>query len=95
LQRFLATETGTLINKRIEITALRRNEEEFPIELAICPLRLEQGWAFSAFIRDITDRKENEVQRKNAQEELQRSFDELELRVQQRTEELRNAKGKR
>ncbi len=92
LQRFVATETGTLVNKRVEITALRRNQEEFPIELAICPLKLENGWAFSAFIRDITERKQNEIDRKNAQEALQRSYEELDLRVQQRTEDLRKAK---
>jgi len=48
------------LNTRIEITAFRRNGEEFPAELAICPLQLEDGWAFGAFIRDITARKYNE-----------------------------------
>ncbi len=60
VQRFLLTSEGKLVNERIEITALRRNGEEFPVELAICPLKLEQGWAFSAFIRDITVRNQNE-----------------------------------
>ncbi len=92
LQHFLATGEGSVLGKRIEITALRRNGEEFPVELAICPLRLEHGWAFSAFIRDIADRKENEIERRKSEDALQHSYADLEQRVQERTEELRNAK---
>jgi len=92
LQHFMATGEGKVVNKRIEISALRRDGQRFPIELAICPLQLEDGWAFSAFIRDITERKENEIERKSAREALERSFQDLELRVQERTEELHKAK---
>jgi two-component system, sensor histidine kinase and response regulator len=92
LKHFLVTGTGPVLNTRIEITALRRTGDEFPVELAICPLKLEQGWAFSAFIRNISDRKESENQRKKAQEALQHSYEELELRVQERTKELHAAK---
>lgn len=69
----------------IEITALRRNGQEFPAELAVSPLQLGDDWAFSAFIRDITDRKQ-------AQQGLRLSHDQLERRVQERTEELQKAK---
>ena len=54
LDRFLKTGEGPVLNKRIEITALRRDGTEFPIELAITPLRLENAYTFTAFVVDIT-----------------------------------------
>lgn len=56
LKKFLATGVGPVLNKRIEITALRRDGTEFPVELAISPAKVGEEWTFSAFIRDLTDR---------------------------------------
>jgi PAS domain S-box-containing protein len=61
LQQFLATGEGPILNQRIEITALHRNGHEFPIELSISPLRLGENIIFSAFVRDITRRKQAEA----------------------------------
>ncbi|MBI1881110.1 MAG: PAS domain S-box protein, partial [Chloroflexi bacterium] len=61
LKQFLATGEGPVLNKRIEITALHRNGREFPIELSISPLRLGENIIFSAFVRDITKRKQAEA----------------------------------
>ena len=60
LERYLKTGEGTLLNKRVEMTALRRNGCEFPIELAISPSEGRDGITFSAFIRDITERRQTE-----------------------------------
>ncbi|HIF92406.1 MAG TPA: PAS domain-containing hybrid sensor histidine kinase/response regulator [Myxococcales bacterium] len=60
IQHYLASGEGPLLNKRIEITAIRSNGQEFPVELAITPFRIEGKEAFTAFIRDITDRKRAE-----------------------------------
>jgi PAS domain S-box-containing protein len=57
LRHFLKTGEGPVLNKRIEITALHRDGRVIPVELAICPARHRGVWAFSAFIRDISDRK--------------------------------------
>jgi len=57
LKRFLETGEGPVLNRRIEITALRRGGVEFPIELAISPMKLGSEWTFSAFIRDLTEQK--------------------------------------
>ncbi len=58
LERFLATGEGPLMNRRIEITGLRRDGREFPVELTVTPLRSDDAWTFSAFLRDITERKQ-------------------------------------
>lgn len=57
LLRFLATGEERIQNRRIEITALRRTGEEFPVELAITPLKVGETYHFAAFIADITARK--------------------------------------
>lgn len=57
LRRYLETGEGGVLGKRIEITALRRTGEEFPIELSIQALKDEEGEIFLGFIRDISGRK--------------------------------------
>ena len=68
LKRFLETGEGPILNKRIEITALHRNGHEFPVEMAVSPVRLRGSLSFSAFIRDITERKHAELELKQAKE---------------------------
>jgi diguanylate cyclase (GGDEF)-like protein/PAS domain S-box-containing protein len=60
LQQFLATGEGEILNKRIEITALDRDGQEFPVELAVVPLYRDDAVSFCAFIRDIRERKKAE-----------------------------------
>tara|TARA_B110000503_G_scaffold3354_1_gene4400 strand:+ start:333 stop:2342 length:2010 start_codon:yes stop_codon:yes gene_type:complete len=60
LKHFLATGEGPVLNKRIEIIGLHRNGNEFPIELSIAPFKIDDEYAFSAFIRDISEAKSTE-----------------------------------
>ena len=89
LRHFLATGEGPMLNARVEITGCHRDGHEIPIELAISP-SLGQGGAytFSAFVRDISARKQAEQQSRMHQEELQRLNEALDRRVQARTQEL-------
>ena len=73
MRHFLATGQGPVLNQRLELTALRRDGEEFPIELAISPMRVGERFNFSAFIRDLTSRKEGERERERLQEQLNQS----------------------
>ena len=68
LRHYAQTGTGSVLNKRLEITALNRSGGEFPVELSITPMHLDGKTIFSAFLRDITDRKqaENELRRTQA-----------------------------
>jgi len=54
-----------LLGQRLELTALRADGAEFPIELSITAVESEDGHPslFTGFIRDITARKEVERQR--------------------------------
>jgi PAS domain S-box-containing protein len=72
LKRFLATGEGPLLNRRIEITALHRDGHEFPVELSIAAMKLGESWAFSAFVRDLTEKKHVEEALRDARAELTR-----------------------
>lgn len=72
LGHFLATGQGHVLNKRFEITALHRTGREFPVELAITPIRANGDVWFCAFVRDITLRKSSEEALRNAKESLEK-----------------------
>ncbi len=60
LARFLETGKGSVLNTRIEIEGLHRDGHEFPIELSIGATASAQGFVFSAFARDISERRRAE-----------------------------------
>jgi PAS domain S-box-containing protein len=62
LRRVVETGQSAMLNQRLELTAIRKNGREFPVELAVTPIRLADAWSFSAFLRDITERKQLEQQ---------------------------------
>jgi PAS domain S-box-containing protein len=70
LRRFLATGEGQVLNKRLEMTARHRDGGEFPVELTITPAKLGQTWTFSAFLRNITERKQAEARIRQHEAEL-------------------------
>jgi len=60
IREFLRTGTGAILNRRIEIVARHRDGREFPVELAVSPAKIGDAYIFSAFIRDITERRRAE-----------------------------------
>jgi PAS domain S-box-containing protein len=57
MRRYLDTEQAVVVGQRIEVTALRRGGETFPIELAISATRGADGWNFTALMHDISERR--------------------------------------
>jgi two-component system, sensor histidine kinase and response regulator len=57
LERFRATGNSALANQRLELTAVNRDGDEFPVELAIFQVQTGTSSTFCAFLEDITDRK--------------------------------------
>jgi len=60
LARYLKTGEGPLIGKLIEIEALRRDGSEILVALAISVTRVNGSPIFTAYLRDITERKRAE-----------------------------------
>jgi PAS domain S-box-containing protein len=63
LQHFLKTGVGPVLNRRIELPALDKAGRALAVELTISPIRLKDGYQFSAFVRDISERKRMEEAR--------------------------------
>ena len=60
LKHYLDTGEHQLLGRRVEIFACRKDGSEFPVELAITPLKQEGRLIFSASLRDISRSKELE-----------------------------------
>jgi PAS domain S-box-containing protein len=72
-QRHLATGQSSLLNKRIEMRAMRADGTEFPVELSITRLPLTGRPLFTGFLRDLTARKRAEAERQRMDVEVQKA----------------------
>jgi diguanylate cyclase (GGDEF)-like protein len=63
MRRYLATGQATVADQRLELPAVRRDGSTLTVEVRIRALQLDGGKVFSAFLHDITERKQEEVRR--------------------------------
>lgn len=84
LRRASKTGESRLPGKPLELEALRKDGSEVPIELSLGSYVIGGSRYFTGIIRDITDRK-------RAEAELKHAYEDLEIRVQQRTVDLEYA----
>ena len=63
LQRVAGGAAPRLLGRRLELTAIRREGSEFPVELSITNATSGHDAVFTGFIRDITSRKDIERER--------------------------------
>jgi PAS domain S-box-containing protein len=60
MDHYLKTGEGKALNKILELSAINKKGDYFPIELTIIPIKQGKEEFFCAFIRDITQRKNTE-----------------------------------
>ncbi|UCF93941.1 MAG: diguanylate cyclase [Desulfobacterales bacterium] len=66
---------GDAIGKTMEMSALRKDGTEFPMELSLSALKLQNQWHAVGIVRDISDRKQAE----QALRESERKYRELSI----------------
>ena len=67
MQRYLASGQHEILGRRLEMTGLRADGSEFPVELAINATDVNGRPIFTGFLRDVTAEREAEAQLRQAQ----------------------------
>ncbi len=57
MERYRQTGVGRVAGRRVEVVAVRSDGREIPVELAIIPVNPGDSSFFTAYLRDISDRK--------------------------------------
>src|SRR5216683_2740487 len=74
-KRYLATGQRHINWQGTELVALRKNSEEFPVEVSFGELAINGRRLFTGFIRDITERKRAEEKIRQSEMELRQILD--------------------
>ena len=78
LARYLATGTASVIGRRVELTGMRSDGSEFPVELSLTSISTKTKPMFTAYLRDLTEqKKQEEIHRRS------RELEEQNLRIQE------------
>jgi PAS domain S-box-containing protein len=68
--RFLETGVPALLDQRVEITGMRADGTEFPVELTITRIGVPGPPLFTGYLRDITERKRAEAELRSSRQRL-------------------------
>ncbi len=89
MEHYRKTGVGNVAGKRVEVTAVKSNGREIPVELAIIPVNPGDSSFFTAYLRDISDRKIVEDIRSEHTREMRKMLEQTVSSVS-RTVEMRD-----
>jgi PAS domain S-box-containing protein len=67
LNEYMATGTGPLAGRQLELTGLRADGSEFPLELTVARIGSDNRAVLTGFVRDVTERRALEEQLRQSQ----------------------------
>jgi PAS domain S-box-containing protein len=82
LRRYLESGEPTLLDRRIEIEAVRRDGSRFPVELTITRIDVPGEPVFTGHLRDITERLRSERELRESRARLVEAADEARRRIE-------------
>jgi PAS domain S-box-containing protein len=82
LARFLETEHGVVLDQRLELTGMRQDGSEFPVELTITGIGVPGPPTFTGYLRDISESKQAEKELRASRARLVEVADRERRRVQ-------------
>ncbi|HLP21789.1 MAG TPA: ATP-binding protein, partial [Chitinophagales bacterium] len=78
MKHFFETGEGPVLNRRIDITALKKDNTEFDIELSISATKVRGEYIFIGFLSDSTERNKAQEELRNYARKLEQSNNNLE-----------------
>jgi PAS domain S-box-containing protein len=76
MARLLQTGESRILGQHIEVTGMRADGSEFPLELAVSRLGTQDPPQFTAFLRDITEQKSGEEKLRRQEKQYRELFEE-------------------
>src|SRR5919204_2954066 len=80
--RMLETGRGRILDRRLELTGMRADGGEFPVELTITRIDIPGPPMFTGYVRDITDRKNAERELRSSRARIVEATDEARRRLE-------------
>ena len=74
---FRKTGKGKAINNTVQLEAIRKNGEIFPIELSLSALKLNEKWSAVGIVKDISERKKLELEIRVGREKIDEAHNEI------------------
>jgi PAS domain S-box-containing protein len=72
---FQTTGKGEVLGKTLELTALRKNQQEIIVELSVSAINIKEQWHALGIIRDITKRKQTEEELRQYRDQLEKIYE--------------------
>jgi len=88
-KEFVKTGAGNALRKTLELEAIKKSGEIFPVELSLASLKVKDNWSAVGIVRDISERKRTE----NKLRESEKKYDSLLANLSDLVFEI-DAKGK-
>jgi two-component system, NtrC family, sensor kinase len=81
VSELLRADRGAAIGRTVELVALRKNGDEFPIELTLTGTRIDDRWHAIAIIRDITEQAAAKAALQSSEARLQSILEKISVGI--------------